>query len=208
VTVCVAAGDSGSSDLDEQDSDGRPHADFPASSPFALGCGGTALRGTGTTIESETVWNEGRNGGSTGGGVSNVFPLPSYQSGAHVPKSPSSKSGRGVPDVSGVADPATGYQVVIAGKTKPPMGGTSAVAPLWAGLIALINQKLAAAGKPTAGFLNPLLYGTLVGALRDIVTGDNDIDGNLSKYAAKAGWDPCTGLGSPNGAKLLSDLTT
>ena len=207
VTVCVAAGDSGSSDLDEQFSDGKPHADFPASSPFALGCGGTALQGSGTTITSETVWNGGRKGGATWGGVSNVCPIPSYQSGSSVPDSPTGTKGRGVPDVSGVADPATGYQVVIAGKTTPPMGGTSAVAPLWAGLIALINQKLAAAGKPPVGFLNPLLYGPLAGDLRDIVTDNNDIDGDLGNYSAKVGWDPCTGLGSPNGAKLLNDLT-
>jgi kumamolisin len=208
VTVCVAAGDSGSSDLDPQDADGQPHADFPASSPFALACGGTKMHGSGTTITSESVWNEGRDGGSTGGGVSNKFAIPAYQKGAKVPKSPSGKSGRGVPDVSGVADPLTGYQVVIAGKSKPPIGGTSAVAPLWAGLVARINQKLAAAKKPTVGFVNTLLYGgPLAGALRDIVKGDNDIDGNLNKYAAKAGWDPCTGLGSPNGAKLLNALT-
>ena len=99
-------------------------------------------------------------------------------------------------------------QIVIAGKSKPPIGGTSAVAPLWAGLVARINQKLIAAGKPTRGFINTLIHGDgFAGSLRDIVTGDNDIDGDLHKCAARAGWGPRTGLGSPSGVELLKALT-
>jgi kumamolisin len=209
VTVCVAAGDDGSSDLPLTDGQGlpirdkKPHTDFPSASPFALACGGTKLIGS-TAIQSEVVWNEGDQGGAGGGGVSNFFALPTYQAHAHVPKSPKGKSGRGVPDVAGDADPATGYQVRVHGH-QTVIGGTSAVAPLWAGLLALVNQRLTKAGKPSAGFVNPLLY-TNATAFHDIVKGNNDIDGTLRKYSARAGWDPCTGLGTPDGTKLMHAL--
>lgn len=200
VTVCCASGDNGS---DDGVGDGRAHADFPASSPHALGCGGTALRGNGTTISEEVVWNEGPQGGAGGGGISNLFPRPTYQAKAKIPKSLSGKRGRGVPDIAGDADPATGYRVVVGGK-QIPIGGTSAVAPLWAGLLALINQKL---GQPV-GFLNPLLYGPLAapGVFHDIVSGNNDMNGNLGGYKARKGWDACTGLGTPDGTKILQGL--
>jgi len=148
-------------------------------------------------ISSETVWNElASNEGATGGGVSRIFPLPSYQASAGVPVQPETKfAGRGVPDVSGDADPVTGYQVRVDGKNMV-IGGTSAVAPLWAGLIALINQHL---GKPV-GFVQPALYQIGESAFRDITTGNNN------GYQAAKNWDPCTGLGSPNGAALLKAL--
>jgi kumamolisin len=218
VTVCCASGDNGSSDLPLEDEfgsplrDGKPHVDFPASSPFALACGGTTLVGTGATVSSEVVWNEGdpegpnKPSGSGGGGVSNVFTRPTYQAAAHVPKSPKNKVGRGVPDVGGNADSATGYLCKVAGAPRlVPIGGTSAVAPLWAGLVALINQRLANLGKPPAGFINPILYNT-PGAFRDVTQGTNDIDGTLNKYSAVTGWDPCTGLGSPDGTKVMAAL--
>ena len=194
VTICAAAGDNGSGD---GATDGKAHVDFPASSPGALGCGGTRLIASAAAIQSETVWNEGSHS-ATGGGVSAFFPLPTYQAHAHVPPAAGTRHvGRGVPDVAGNADPATGYQVRVDGQSLV-IGGTSAVAPLWAGLVALINQKL---GHPV-GFLNPLLYGALAGRglLNDITTGNN------GAYSAKAGWDACTGWGSPNGAKLLQAL--
>jgi len=201
VTVAVASGDNGSTD---GVGDKKLHVDFPSSSPFALACGGTTLNGNGKTISSEVVWNEiAKNEGATGGGVSTAFPLPSYQQSAKVPKQPQTNFvGRGVPDVAGDADPSTGYQVRVNG-TNQVIGGTSAVAPLWAGLIALINQQL---GKPV-GFLNPKLYTLGSGAFRDITTGNND-DANLGYYKAQAGWDPCTGLGSPNGAALIKSLSS
>jgi kumamolisin len=208
VTVCCASGDNGSADMGIQGWDRKPHADFPASAPFALGCGGTKLTGAGAAISSEVVWNEGRAGGATGGGVSNVFARPRYQSGAGIPKSPAGKTGRGVPDVAGDADPATGYQVFVGGEASV-FGGTSAVAPLWAGLVALINQRLVSKRSKPVGFLNPLLYGSLAaaGVVNDITKGNNDIDGVLrGVYEAGAGWDACTGLGTPNGAKLLKAL--
>jgi kumamolisin len=194
VTVCVAAGDNGSAD---GLTDGKPHVDFPASSPNALGCGGTKLLGSGTQITSEVVWNEGANS-ATGGGVSGFFPLPAYQDSANVPPvAGGTQTGRGVPDVAGDADPESGYEVRVDGQNLV-IGGTSAVAPLWAGLIALMNQKL---GQPV-GFLNPLLYGSLAGkGLFDDIT-----SGNNGAYSAGAGWDACTGWGSPNGTKLLNAL--
>ena len=199
VTVTVAAGDDGSTD---GAGDGKLHVDFPASSPYALACGGTTLKGSGKTISSEVVWNEiANNEGATGGGVSIEFPLPSYQASAGVPKQPETNYvGRGVPDVAGDADPSTGYQVRVDGQNQV-VGGTSAVAPLWAALVALMNEKL---GK-NVGFLNPTLYGLGEADFHDITSGNND-DSGLGYYSAKAGWDPCTGLGSPNGAALLNAI--
>jgi kumamolisin len=196
ITICAASGDGGSSD---GVSGGLAHVDFPASSPYVLGCGGTRLESDGETITSEVAWNDQPSGGATGGGVSEVFPLPDWQSGAKVPPSinPERQVGRGVPDVSGNADPQTGYLVRVDGK-QLTIGGTSAVAPLWAGLIALANQRL---GKPT-GYLNPLLYGlpTTADDLHDIRSGDN------GAYSAGPGWDACTGLGTPDGTKLAALL--
>ncbi len=195
VTVTVAAGDNGSSD---GVTDGLAHVDFPASSPHVLGCGGTALTASGTTITSETTWNDGSSGGATGGGISDVFALPTFQQNAGVPPSvnPGGRIGRGVPDVSGDASPETGYQIYVDGQSAV-FGGTSAVAPLWAALVALLNQALS---KPV-GFLNTSLYTAQVeAALHDITTGNN------GAYSAGVGWDACTGLGSPDGAKLLSVL--
>jgi kumamolisin len=200
VTVTVASGDNGSTDGEA----GALHVDFPSSSPYALACGGTTLKGSGSKISSETVWNETANKeGAGGGGVSVQFPLPSYQKSAGVPAQPTTKYvGRGVPDVAGNADPSTGYQVRVDGQNEV-VGGTSAVAPLWAGLVALLNEKL---GKPV-GFLNPALYTLGETVFHDITVGNND-DGGLGSYSAKAGWDACTGLGSPNGTALLNALAS
>ncbi|MGD0759726.1 MAG: S53 family peptidase [Candidatus Sulfotelmatobacter sp.] len=197
VSVCVAAGDDGSTD---GVTDGLNHVDFPASSPNVLACGGTQLVASGSSINSETVWNElANNEGATGGGISDVFPLPSWQNGAGVPPSanPKKNVGRGVPDVTGDADPTTGYVTRVDG-SPDVIGGTSAVAPLWAGLIALINQSI---GKPV-GFINPLLYQD-AGTARDL----NDItSGNNGAYSAGPGWDACSGLGSPIGNQVAAAL--
>jgi len=197
VTVCVAAGDDGSTD---GVTDNLNHVDFPASSPNVLACGGTKLVASGNSITIETVWNElANNEGATGGGISDVFPLPSYQSGAGVPPSvnPNHNVGRGVPDVTGNADPTTGYVTLVDGNPDV-IGGTSAVAPLWAGLIALINESI---GKP-AGFINPLLYqdASTAGDFNDITTGNN------GAYSAAKGWDACSGLGSPIGTQVAAAL--
>ncbi|WP_035741904.1 S53 family peptidase [Arthrobacter sp. MA-N2] len=199
VTVTAAAGDNGSSD---GATDSKDHADFPASSPHVLACGGTRLQAdpaTGT-ISAETVWNDGPNS-ATGGGYSDVFPVPSWQSGivGHAKHKPAPKqAGRGVPDVSGVADPQTGYQVRVDGKDMV-IGGTSAVAPLWAALLA----RLAQATNRRFGLIQPLLYQNGIppaSGFHDITSGSN------GSYHAGTGWDPCTGLGSPDGQALLALL--
>jgi len=207
VTVCCATGDCGSPDVPLKGWDGKPHADFPSSCPFALACGGTTLAVANGAIETEVVWNEGAQGGGGGGGVSNLFALPSYQANAKVPKAPNGSAGRGLPDLAGNADPESGYQIVLAGEQQV-IGGTSAVAPLIAGLIALTNERLAQQKTGTAaGFLNPLLYGAAAAAFRDITTGNNDIYEKLNGlYTAGPGWDACSGLGVPDGAKLLASM--
>jgi len=192
VTVCCASGDDGSTD---GAADNAAHVDFPASSPHVLACGGTRLESSASKITKEVVWNQGAGNGASGGGVSETFALPSYQASAKVPVSVNSSrfQGRGVPDVSGDADPATGYQILVDGRSAV-FGGTSAVAPLWAALIALVNQQC---GMPV-GFVNTALYaavGTKV--LHDITSGNN------GAYTAGAGWDACTGLGSPDGQAVL-----
>jgi len=194
VTVCIAAGDNGSSD---GVTDGSNHVDFPASDPFVLGCGGTTIKTSNNQIVSETVWNGGASGGATGGGVSNSFPLPTWQQGFNVPAPTVAGGGRGVPDVSGDADPNSGYNILVDGESAV-VGGTSAVAPLWAGLVARINQDTGKA----IGFLNPLIYAQAVEAegFLDITQGNN------GAYSAATGWDPCTGLGSPDGTGLLAAL--
>jgi kumamolisin len=195
VTICVAAGDDGSTD---GVTDGLNHVDFPASSPNVLACGGTELEASGNSISNETVWNElANNEGATGGGISDVFPPPSYQSSANVPTSANSNhnAGRGVPDVAGDADPNTGYVTLVEGQPDV-IGGTSAVAPLWAGLIALINESI---GKPV-GFVNPLLYQNPNGDFNSITSGNN------GAYSAGPGWNACTGLGSPIGNQVAIAL--
>jgi kumamolisin len=201
VTVTAAAGDNGSGD---QVSDGNAHADFPASSPHALACGGTSLRVNTATgaVSAETVWNDGSGGGATGGGVSDTFGLPAWQASAGVPgRAGSGSAGRGVPDVAGNADPGTGYQVRVDGQPQV-VGGTSAVAPLWAALICRLAQ---ATGK-SFGLMQPLLYagvssGTTTAGFRDITQGNN------GAYQAGPGWDACTGLGVPDGAALVARLS-
>ena len=204
ITICVASGDDGSQD---QSSAGA-HADFPASSPWVLGVGGTSLKATQGSqpgIASEVVWNDlemPRPAGAGGGGVSSIFPLPAYQNGAGVPPSanPPHLIGRGVPDVAAVADPYTGVVVMhVSGKALEPIGGTSAAAPLWASLIVRLNQGLGS----RVGFLNPTLYASCsTGVLNDITVGNN------GAYQAGRGWDACSGFGSPDGNKLLHALKT
>ena len=191
ITVTAAAGDDGSTD---GVSDNGNHVDFPASSPHVLACGGTKLVGSGSTITSEVVWNElSNNEGATGGGVSATFTKPSWQSSANVPAPSGSSGGRGVPDVSGNADPATGYSIRVDGQNMV-IGGTSAVAPLWAGLIAVANKQNGKA----AGFINPKIYAAKAkSGFRDIISGNNP------GFSAGPGWDACTGLGTPVATRLI-----
>jgi kumamolisin len=213
ITVCVASGDNGSSD---GVNDGQVHVDFPASSPYALGCGGTKLvadAATGT-VSSEVVWNElAAKEGAGGGGVSDKFTQPTWQNnagvGARAASQPAGAAGsagssstdwRGVPDVAGNADPVTGYQIYSGGQAQV-VGGTSAVAPLWSALVA----RLAQATGQRFGLIQPLVYagvspGADVPGFRDITSGNN------GAYAAGPGWDSCSGLGSPDGTALLNRL--
>ena len=202
ITICCASGDDGSSD---QVSTGS-HVDFPASSPFVLGVGGTKLvasSGSPQTIASEVVWNESlQSEGATGGGVSAVFTKPTYQDTVEVPPSanPPHRIGRGVPDVASVADPETGVIVIhVDGKNLEPIGGTSAAAPMWASLVARLNQGL----KANCGFLNALIYQSQFSkdAFHDITSGNN------GAYKAGSGWDACTGFGTPDGAAMLQALS-
>ena len=197
ISVFVAAGDSLATD---GVSDGKAHVDFPASSPWAIGCGGTLIEVAGDQIAQETVWNEGSSG--TGGGISDVYPVPDFQAGAKLPPSVNDgHAGRGVPDVAGDADPESGYVVVVNGQ-RQVVGGTSAVAPLWAGLTALVNQK---AANPV-GFFLPFLYRN-GGVLKEITSGNNEPQGESVGYSAGPGWNACTGLGAPNGQAVFNGLT-
>ena len=195
-TVFAASGDNGSSD---GATDGSNNVDFPASSPYAVGCGGTNINvsADNSSIVSEIVWNEEvRSLGATGGGVSNVFALPDYQANANVPSPSNAQGGRGVPDVAGDADPASGYNVLVDGSSSIS-GGTSAVAPLFAGLFALINQARVAKGLARVGYIHPTIY-QHPEAFNDITSGNN------GAFSAGPGWDATTGLGSPNGIALLN----
>jgi kumamolisin len=187
ITIIAACGDNGSSD---GINDSKNHVDFPASCPHVLAVGGTRLIVANGSIESETVWNDGPQGGATGGGFSTHFRRPNWQANAVH------ESGRGVPDVAGTAAPETGYRILVDGQQEV-VGGTSAVAPLWAGLIVLLNQKL----NRRLGFVNPELYNLdQAGGFRDITMGKN------GAYTANHGWNPCCGQGSPIGGPLLQAL--
>ncbi|HTW35942.1 MAG TPA: S53 family peptidase [Rhizomicrobium sp.] len=171
---------------DNDSSDGGPNAanvDLPASCPHVIGCGGTKK-----TATSEIVWNDDpgkSNGEGTGGGYSTLFkPMPTWQAGA--PTGP----GRMVPDVAANADPETGYEIVLHG-AQTVIGGTSAVAPLYAGLFAAFGRKL--------GFITPTLYLHQT-CFNDITVGDN------GAFRAHPGPDPCTGIGSPIGDRLAALL--
>ena len=198
VTVCVSSGDSGA----HNGTPGKPSVNFPASSPYALGCGGTTLKVSGSKIEAETVWNCVFDGmhGATGGGVSRMFPRPYWQQDFAVPHSSSKDGRRGVPDVAAVADPHTGCRIVVGG-VDGVSAGTSAVAPLWAALVARLNHAMGA----QSGYLNSLLYKLAArpsegGTFRPITHGEN------GAYHAGPGWNACTGLGSPLGDRLLDAL--
>jgi kumamolisin len=198
VTIVAAAGDSGVTDGVQ---DGRRHVDFPASSRWVLAVGGTALKSENGRITSETVWRSADNF-ATGGGVSETFERPDWQSAVPVPNRDDGKSGRGIPDVAASADPALGVAIVVHGKPTQ-IGGTSASVPLWAGLIARIDQALGY----NVGYLNPRLYREIgpAGIFRTITVGDNGVAG-VKGYSAGPGWSPVAGWGSPDGTKLLNWL--
>jgi kumamolisin len=205
----------------ERDSNGLANVNFPASSPYALACGGTALCRSGDRLGREIVWNKSLHGTrlASGGGVSGWFPAPPYQGRAHTPRYDKSSPhktwlshemaareghrGRGVPDVAANADFDTAYEIVVGGVDYHGFG-TSAAAPLWAALIARLNEGL---GHPL-GWVNRDLYHPAVApTLRPVTHGDNDVcDGRLLYYRARRSWCGCTGLGTPDGVRLLRAL--
>ncbi len=189
-TIFAASGDTGSSDGGSGN-----NVDFPASSPFVVGCGGTTLTASGTNIESEIVWNVNPTTSATGGGLSAHFAVPSYQSN----NSAYPFNGlRGVPDVAGNANPNTGYQLYTTANGTHYVGGTSAVSPLWSALMVRVKQIVKSQGLPDLGFIHPVIYQATTTAFNDILVGNN---GN---YTAVAEWDACTGNGSPIGTKILA----
>lgn len=190
ISVTVAAGDNGSSDGEARGA----HVDFPASSPNVIACGGTSLPST--SPRNEVVWNDGTQGGATGGGVSGVFALPAYQAKAGLP----STTHRCVPDLAGLADPETGWNIVVDGQSMI-IGGTSAVAPLMAALAVALTGQAVAPGASGLGtrFMLAALYAT-AGVAYDVTSGNNGM------YTARSGPDCCTGVGVPFYAKLLAAL--
>jgi kumamolisin len=204
ITICVASGDHGTAVLDAADWDGKIHVDHPACDDLVLGCGGTQI-----DSNTDVVWNdgtpfdlkvEGGGGWASGGGISEIFPVPPYQSNAKLPVSlDNGKSGRGVPDV---AMSATNYFIRV-DNYEGPSGGTSAVAPLMAGLVARLNQIK----NKNVGFLNPFLYSNATkGVAKEVISGTNAIKDTIKGYTAGPGWNGCTGLGTPDGTAILNNL--
>jgi len=201
-TILVASGDSGTGH------DGlfrckRFMPNYPSTSPYVTSVGGTYIIGS-----DESSWNY------SGGGFSSAFPMPAYQQaavsaylkaqGSQLPAATMfSSTNRAVPDISAVA---TNFNVIMQGFWDNQASGTSASAPVWAAIVALLNDARAAAGKPPLGFLNPALY-KLGDVGRDIVAGDPNKDKPCKAgFAAAPGWDAVTGLGSPLFSKLVAGL--
>jgi len=200
VTVLAASGDQGSAC---QIGDQKAHVEYPASDPYVISCGGTLVQDQGAGAFMEVPWSD--RWGASGGGVSASFPVPSWQASAGVPNSlTSGLPGRGVPDVAGNASPSSGYVLIEDGKkTEPAVGGTSAVAPLYAGLVALLNANL----NDRVGYLNSALYGPgTAGVFHDVTLPKGMTNGfnGAPGYPVGPGWDAVTGLGSINGLALLN----
>jgi hypothetical protein len=196
ITVVTASGDWGS---DCQIGDGSAHVNYPYSDPWVTCVGGTEI-GSEKGAYAEVTWS------STGGGISAAFSLPAWQNGVGVPPSvnPPHNAGRGIPDIAAYAN---GYSIVQGGVTVGPYPGTSEAAPLYAGLMALINNRL---GQPV-GYLNPTLYALatdpgVTGLIRDMNDGTSNAQNGAPGYTSGPGWDACTGWGVLDGGALLAYL--
>ena len=182
--------------------------DFPGDTPYITQVGGTTLTtsGPGGSWASETVWNW-HNGIGSGGGISTQYSIPTWQTNISMTANGGSTTKRNTPDVAMTADNV----YVRADGFDYNVGGTSCAAPLWSGFMALVNQQAVATGKPTVGFINPLVdtISTRPGytvAFHDITTGDNTRSGSPTKFFAVAGYDLCTGWGTPAGQKLIDAI--
>lgn len=206
ITVCAASGDHGPADLSATDWDHAIHVNHPSSDDLVLSCGGTQID---PVSGKDVVWNDntpfdlslhGGGGWASGGGISKIFPVPDYQSTASVPLSlDGGQPGRGIPDI---AMSARNYRVRV-NSSEVRSGGTSAVAPLMAALVARLNQ---AKGK-NVGFLNPFLYANAAnGVVAAVTDGTNTITNTVQGYNAGPGWNACTGLGTPDGTAILNKL--
>lgn len=208
VTVLSASGDNGSSG---GYTDGNAHVDYPYCDPWITACGGTTIGNVSPPAFTEVTWNDD---GVTGGGISRFFPLPSWQVGKGIPPSINDGTtiGRGIPDVAGYAD---GYAINLYGAPAGTWWGTSETAPLYAGLIAIINATLGY----NVGYLNPTFYALgATNLFRDIADGGSNaytqaVPGSMPPvlvtspgYTSVAGWDACTGWGSIDGTVLLTQL--
>ena len=205
ITIFSATGDTGScfTGGDGNPVDNKAHVCFPACSPWVTACGGTIISNLiGNTFEEKT-WND-TGGGATGGGISEVFDLPWWQTWSNVPLSVNNgKKGRGIPDIAGNASPYSGC-ILYYYEQFEYGGGTSAVAPMYAGLIATFNAGLS----KRVGFLNPTLYSDAgKSCIRNIADdGNNSYSGALANtpyYNSGPGWNACTGLGVIDGMQLF-----
>ena len=191
---------------------------WPNDNPYVTSVGGTTLtmNGSGAAYASERVWNYGNIppgwGGSayngTGGGISSLYPIPSWQKGLKMSANRGSTAMRNFPDVAMVA---ADFMIVANGSTSSGWTGTSFASPLWAGFTALVNQEAAASGQPAVGFLNPALYALgqsadYTNSFHDITEGNNATDTSGGLFPAVPGYDLCTGWGSPKGSNLIHSL--
>ena len=181
---------------------------FPGDTPYITEVGGTTLTttGPGGSYTSETVWNRG-NGIGSGGGISTQYPIPNWQTNVSMAGNQGSTTMRNVPDVALTAENV----YVRADGSDQNVGGTSCAAPLCAGFMALVNQQAAATGKPPIGFVNPAIYtigaaANYTSVFHDTTTGNNTSSSSPTKFYATAGYDLCTGWGTPAGQKLIDAL--
>jgi subtilase family serine protease len=207
-TFFSSSGDEGATDyadLNAQQVANVPTTSFAPDSPWVTSVGGTTVLPHGNNTFTERVWNSGD--GASGGGFSRFYPTPNYQKTLPASAQQELQNRRGVPDVAADADPSTGLAIYEDGQWTMA-GGTSAAAPVWAGIMAIVNQR---AGHPL-GFINPALYKLATGSsynqdFRDVTVGDNHFaPTNVAGYSAAQGWDPTTGLGTPKADKLIPDL--
>ena len=185
------------------------NANAPSSCPFITVVGGTTLNtsGPGGVWQSESVWNRG-NGVGSSGGISSYYSLPDWQVGLNLTEAGGSDNFRNTPDVAMAAE---NIHVFFNNGATGAFGGTSCAAPLWAGVVALMNQQAKQAGQPPVGWINPIIYSLAKSSkypllFHDIVTGDNTWASSSNNFHAVAGYDLCTGWGTPVGQALIDAL--